>query len=235
MALIPYVVERTQNGERSFDLYSRLLEDRIVMIDSEVRSDNMNIAVAELLYLNSKDSTRPIFLYINSPGGSVIDGQQLIDTMHFISAPVYTIALGMAASMGCAILAAGEKGHRYAMKSSQILAHPMSGGTGSGRTKDNVISMNYERKLEAYLIGQEGHDSGHISDKAWAEIQKVVGTLDINNQNMVIKFSNGTQKELDDYNKLCDYDHWMFPAEALKLGYIDQILESEKDLESIKG
>ena len=123
MALVPYVIERNSEGERSYDLFSRLLKDRIVMISGEITEASMDIAVGELLFLNSQDQQTPIYLYINSPGGDVIAGNELIDTMNFISAPVYTIALGMAASMGGAILAAGEKGHRYCMKSSQILVY----------------------------------------------------------------------------------------------------------------
>lgn len=233
MALVPVVIENTAQGERSYDLFSRLLKDRIIMINGPIDDATMDVAVAELLFLNNESKEKPIYLYINSPGGSVVDGLQLIDTMHFISAPVYTIALGMAASMGCAILCAGEKGHRYCMSSSQILAHPMSGGTGRERTRDGVISMNNERKLEAYLIGMEGHDTGHISDKAWDEIKKVVDEADIKDPNMQLVFSAKTKKEIDAYQLLTDYDHWMFPSEAKKLGFVDQILTSEKELKNI--
>lgn len=230
MALVPYVIEKSNDGERSYDLFSRLLKDRIVMISGEINEASMDIAVGELLFLNNQDPETPIYLYINSPGGDVIAGNQLIDTMNFISAPVYTIALGMAASMGGAILAAGEKGHRYCMKSSQILVHAMSGGKGQGRTRDNIISMNFEKKLEAYLIAQLAANCGKLSDSAKEEVESVVGKLDIKNPNMVIKFTAKTQKEIDKFRTAYDYDHWMFAQEALEFGIVDKILTKESDL-----
>lgn len=230
MALVPYVIERNSEGERSYDLFSRLLKDRIVMISGEITEASMDIAVGELLFLNSQDQQTPIYLYINSPGGDVIAGNELIDTMNFISAPVYTIALGMAASMGGAILAAGEKGHRYCMKSSQILVHAMSGGTGQGRTRDNIISMNFEKKLEAYLIAQLASNCGKLSDDAKAEVENVIGTLNIKDPNMVIKFTGKTQKEIDKFKESYDYDHWMFAQEALEFGIVDKIITKESDL-----
>lgn len=227
--LIPYVIEKNgTSGERSYDLFSRLLKDRIIMIQGEVTDASMNIAVGELLFLNNQDKEKPIFMYINSPGGSVHAGMQLVDTMNFIKAPVYTIALGMAASMGAVILSAGEKGHRYAMKSSSILVHPMSGGT-QGRTRDSIIDMNNEKKLEKYLIAVLANNCGKMSDKARAEIESVIGMLNIKDPNMVLKFSKDTEKELETFNIDYDYDHWMLPPEALKFGVIDKILEHEGD------
>ena len=230
MALIPYVIEQSNNGERSYDIYSRLLLDRIVMIQGAITAESMNVAIAQLLFLNNTDKEKPIFIYLNTPGGSVVDGQALIDTMNFISAPVYTVALGMAASMGGAILAAGEKGHRYCMKSSQILVHPMSGGTGQNRTRDGIISMNYEKKLEQYLIANIAYNCGHLSKEAHDEIEKAIGKLSIKDKNMVIKYSKNTQKELDAFNEVYDYDHWMMADEALEFGIVDKILTSEKEL-----
>jgi ATP-dependent Clp protease protease subunit len=228
--LIPYVIEKNSDGERSYDLFSRLLKDRIVMISGEITDQSMDVAVAELLFLNSQDPNLPIYLYINSPGGSVVAGNQLIDTMNFISAPVWTIALGMAASMGGAILSAGEKGHRYCLKSSQILVHPMSGGTGSARTRDNIISMNYERKLENYLIANIAYNCGRISKDTKEEIEAVVGKANIKDSNMVIKFSKTTEKELEEFKKDYDYDHWMFAEEALQFGIVDKVLNSESEM-----
>ena len=228
--LIPYVIEKDNNNERSYDLYSRLLKDRIVMIQGEIDDDSMNIAVGELLFLNNQDPEAPISMYINSPGGSVTAGAQLIDTMNFISAPVYTIALGTAASMAGVILSAGEKGHRYCMKSSQILVHAMSGGTGAQRTRDNVISINFETKLEIYLIATLAYNCGKMSESAKNEIESFIGNLNIKNENMTLNFSEETQKEIDDFKKLYDYDHWMFPQEALEFGIVDKILTSEKDM-----
>ena len=230
MALVPYVIEKTAEGERSYDLFSRLLKDRIVMITGEVDQASMDVAIGELLFLNNEDSEKPIFLYIDSPGGDVIAGLGLIDVMNYISAPVYTVALGMAASMGGAILSAGEKGHRYCLKSSQVLVHAMSGGTGSLRTRDGVISMNFERKLEAYLIAMLANNCGKLSDKAKAEIEKALATTNIKNENMTLDFTQKTQKEIDEFKKSYDYDHWMFAQEALEFGIVDQVLTSEKEL-----
>jgi ATP-dependent Clp protease protease subunit len=200
------------------------------MITGEVDQASMDIAIGELLFLNNEDSEKPIFLYIDSPGGDVIAGLGLIDVMNYISAPVYTVALGMAASMGGAILSAGEKGHRYCLKSSQILVHAMSGGTGSQRTRDGVISMNFERKLEAYLIAMLANNCGKLSDKAKAEIEKALATTNIKNENMTLDFTQKTQKEIDEFKKSYDYDHWMFAQEALEFGIVDQVLTSEKEL-----
>jgi ATP-dependent Clp protease protease subunit len=229
MSLIPYVIEQTEKGERSYDLFSRLLVDRIVMIQGEVTDESMNIAVAQLLFLNNQDNEKPIYMYINSPGGSVMAGMQLVDTMNFIKAPVYTIAMGTAASMGAVILSAGEKGHRYAMKSSNILVHPMSGGFG-GRTRDNAIAMNMEKKLEKYLIAVLANNCGKLTEKARLEVETVVGTLNIKDPNMILKFSKDTEKELAEFNKDYDYDHWMLSPEALEFGIIDKILEKEDDI-----
>ena len=112
MALVPYVIEQSSRGERSFDIYSRLLEDRIVMLNEEVNSASASVVVAQLLYLESKDPTKDISLYINSPGGSVTDGFAIFDTMNYIKCDVSTICMGMAASMGAFLLAAGAKGKR---------------------------------------------------------------------------------------------------------------------------
>lgn len=228
--LVPYVIEKNNDGERSYDLYSRLLKDRIVMIQGEIDDTSMNIAVGELLFLNSQDNESPIYLYINTPGGSVVAGCQLIDVMHYIKAPVYTIALGTAASMGGVILSAGEPGHRYCMKSSQILVHAMSGGTGQNRTRDNVISINFERKLEAYLIAMLAGNCGKLSKEAQKEVEDVIGKLNIKDENMTLNFSKKTQKEIDAFKKEYDYDHWMFPAEALEFGIVDKVLTSEEEL-----
>ena len=229
-ALIPYVIQQTQNGERSYDLYSRLLEDRIIYINDEVNSASMNVAICELLYLNSVDKKRPIYMYINSPGGSVIDGMALVDTMKFIKAPVYTFVTGMAASMGSVILSAGEKGHRYALPTSQVLVHQMSGGT-QGKTKDNVNAMHYEQRLEFMLISELGLNCGKISKETYDEIRDVVNQMD--DMEPYPKF-NLSKKALDEYyefKKSTDYDHWLLSKQALEFGVIDKILTSEDELE----
>lgn len=230
-ALIPYVIENEGQGERSYDLYSRLLKDRIIMIQGEVDNPTMNVAVGELLFLNNQDNEKPIFIYINSPGGDVQSGLQLINTMKYIKAPVYTISMGLAASMGAAILSAGEPGHRYALKDSSILVHRMSSGL-SGTNEDNVVNLNYQKRLNNILLAEVGHNCKHISDEAYEEITSVMQELDDDrNENMKMKFSKKTQKELETFKKgASGYDHWMFPKAALKFGIIDKILTSEKDL-----
>jgi len=229
-SLIPYVIEQSDNGERSYDLYSRLLKDRIIMITGEVSDVSMNIAIGELLFLNNEDSEKPIYVYIQSPGGSVQDGLAFIDMMNFISAPVYTFVIGEAASMGAAILSAGEPGHRYALKNSSILVHRMSGGT-RGTTEDNVVAINYEKRLNNILLATIAKNCGQMSQEAYEEIFETVSSMDDDkNENMSMKFSKTTQKELDAFKKAAGYDHWMFPKAALKFGIIDHILTSEKEV-----
>lgn len=146
----PYVIEQTANGERSYDIASRLLEDRIVLIPNEVTDDSMMIAVAQLLFLNNKDNEAPIHLYIMSPGGSCTAGLALIDVMRFIKAPVYTYAIGMAASMGAAILSCGEKGHRYAFENTTVMTHQAIGGY-QGSIQDAEVDMDYFKQLNERL------------------------------------------------------------------------------------
>jgi ATP-dependent Clp protease protease subunit len=126
--LIPYVVESTGRGERSYDIYSRLLKDRIVFLGGQVTDDLANLITAQLLFLESEDPDREVNMYINSPGGSVTAGLAIYDTMQFVKPPVSTLCVGQAASMGSFLLAAGAKGRRYALPHSRILIHQLSGG-----------------------------------------------------------------------------------------------------------
>ncbi|MEE0873268.1 MAG: ATP-dependent Clp endopeptidase proteolytic subunit ClpP [Ruminococcus sp.] len=142
MALVPYVVEQTNRGERSYDIYSRLLNDRIVMLHDEVNSASASVIVAQLLYLESQDPTKDISLYINSPGGSVTDGFAIYDTMKYIKCDVSTICMGMAASMGAFLLSAGTKGKRLALPNSTIMIHQPLGGY-KGQTTDMEIHTKY--------------------------------------------------------------------------------------------
>lgn len=142
MALVPYVVEQTGNGERSMDIFSRLLNDRIIVLSDEVNSQTASLVVAQLLFLEGQDSEKDISLYINSPGGSVTDGLAIYDTMQYIKCDVSTICVGMAASMGAFLLSSGAKGKRIALPNSSILIHqPLIGGHGlTGQTTDIEIA-----------------------------------------------------------------------------------------------
>ena len=139
--LIPYVVERTSSGERTYDLYSRLLDDRIIFLSGEINDALANTVVAQLIYLEGKDSTKDISLYINSPGGSVSAGMAIYDTMNYIKCDVSTICIGMAASMGAFLLSSGAKGKRFALPNSEIMIHQPLGGA-KGQASDIKIQAD---------------------------------------------------------------------------------------------
>lgn len=155
--LVPMVVEQTNRGERSYDIYSRLLKDRIILLGDEVNNATANAIIAQLLFLEADDPDKDIFLYINSPGGSVSAGLAIYDTMNFIKPDVSTVCLGMAASMGAFLLAAGAKGKRFALPNSEIMIHqPMGGASGQAtdiaihaehilRTRENLNKILAER------------------------------------------------------------------------------------------
>jgi ATP-dependent Clp protease protease subunit len=159
MALVPYVVEQTSRGERSYDIYSRLLNDRIIMLTEEVNNATASLVVAQLLYLEGQDPTKDISLYINSPGGSVTDGMSIYDTMNYIKCDVSTICMGMAASMGAFLLSAGAKGKRYALPNSDIMIHQPSGGA-QGQATDMLIHTQHiidtKKKLNEILAANTG-------------------------------------------------------------------------------
>lgn len=140
MSLVPYVVEQTSRGERSYDIFSRLLNDRIIMLSEEVNSTTASLIVAQLLYLEAQDPDKDIQFYINSPGGSVTDGMAIYDTMQYIKCDVSTICVGMAASMGAFLLAAGTKGKRMALPNAEIMIHQPSAGT-QGQVTDMAIHL----------------------------------------------------------------------------------------------
>ncbi|MBR6693273.1 MAG: ATP-dependent Clp endopeptidase proteolytic subunit ClpP [Clostridia bacterium] len=150
MNLVPMVVEQTNRGERSYDIYSKLLEDRIIFITGEINDVSANIVVAQLLYLESKDPDKDICLYINGPGGSVTAGMAIYDTMQYISCDVSTICVGMAASMGAFLLSSGTKGKRYALKNSEIMIHQPLGGA-QGQASDIAIQANHILKIKRKL------------------------------------------------------------------------------------
>lgn len=138
--LIPYVVSPTPNGERSYDIYSRLLEDRIVFVGDPITRDTANTVVAQLLHLDSASPGDPISMYINSPGGEVYSGLGILDTMNYIESPVYTICVGMAASMASILLAAGEPGHRHALENSVVMIHQPSSGVQGQQTEIQIVA-----------------------------------------------------------------------------------------------
>ena len=147
-SLVPYVIEQTNEGERSYDIFSRLLKDRIIFLGEDVNATTASLVVAQLLFLESEDPDKEIYLYINSPGGSVTDGLAIVDTMNYIKCPVSTTCLGLAASFGAVLLANGEKGKRYATPNAEILIHqPLIGGNGiSGQTTD--IKIHAEQMIK---------------------------------------------------------------------------------------
>lgn len=158
--LVPMVVEQTSRGERSFDIFSRLLNDRIIFLGSEVNSVSANLVVAQLLHLESVDPTKDISLYINSPGGSITDGLAIYDTMQFIKPDVSTICMGQCASMGAVLLAAGTPGKRYALPNSRILIHQPSGGAQGQETEitiqaEEIVRMRKQlNEILAFHTGQ---------------------------------------------------------------------------------
>lgn len=161
-SLVPYVIEQTSRGERSYDIYSRLLKDRIIFLGEQVDATSASLVIAQLLYLESEDPEKEISLYINSPGGSITDGMGIIDTMNYIKCPVSTICIGLAASFGAVLLANGEKGKRFATPNSEILIHqPLIGGGGiSGQTTEIKIHADHmiktREKLNQFLSEKTG-------------------------------------------------------------------------------
>ncbi len=147
---IPFVIEKDARSERTYDLYSRLLEDRIVFLSGEINFQTANSVVAQLLYLETKDPNKDIFLYINSPGGSVTDGMAIYDTMNYIKCDVSTICVGFAASMGAFLLSSGTKGKRYALPNSEIMIHQPSGGV-SGQASEIAIVAEHILKTRAKM------------------------------------------------------------------------------------
>ena len=167
MALIPMVVEQTNKGERSYDIYSRLLEDRIIMLSGEIDDNLANTIVAELIYLEGKDPNKDICLYINSPGGSVTAGLAIYDTMNYIKCDVSTICIGMAASMGAFILSSGKKGKRFALPNSEIMIHQPLGGA-QGQASDIKIQADHILKIKDKLNKILAENTG----KAVEEVEK---------------------------------------------------------------
>ncbi len=158
-ALVPYIVEQTSRGERSYDIYSRLLEDRIIFLSGEIDDATANTVVAQLIYLEAKDPSKDISLYINSPGGSVSAGLAIYDTMNYVKCDVSTICIGMAASMGAFLLSSGAKGKRYALPNSEIMIHQPLGGA-QGQASDIKIAAEHILKTKEKLNKILAENSG---------------------------------------------------------------------------
>ena len=159
MPFVPYVIEQTSRGERSYDIYSRLLNDRIIFLGEEVTDVSANLIVAQLLFLESEDPGKDIHMYINSPGGSVSAGLAIYDTMQYIKCDVSTICIGMAASMGAFLLAGGTKGKRMALPNSEIMIHQPSGGAQGQATEIKIVAeqiLKTKRKLNEILAANTG-------------------------------------------------------------------------------
>ncbi|HET9450198.1 MAG TPA: ATP-dependent Clp endopeptidase proteolytic subunit ClpP [Aggregicoccus sp.] len=184
---VPYVIEQTHRGERSYDIYSRLLKDRIVMLGTEIDDDVANVIVAQLLVLESEDPEKDISLYINSPGGSVTAGLAIYDTMQYVKPPVSTICIGQAASMGAVLLAAGAKGKRYSLPSSRIMIHQPLGGARGQATDIEIQAreiLRMKAKLNEILVKHTGQTIERVekdTDRDYfmgAAESKVYGLID---------------------------------------------------------
>ena len=195
-SLVPYVIEQTSKGERSYDIFSRLLKDRIIFLGEDVNPTSASLVIAQLLFLESEDPDKEIDLYINSPGGSITDGMAIVDTMNYIKCPVSTICVGMAASMGSVLLASGEKGKRFATPNSEILIHqPLIGGQGGG-----ISGQATEIKIHAdHMIRTREKLNKLLSEKTGQSIETI---------------ERDTER-----------DHYMTAEEALKYGLIDGIMD----------
>ena len=205
MALIPYVIEQTSRGERSYDIFSRLLEDRIVFLGEEVTDAAASTIVAQMLFLEAQDPDKDIHLYINSPGGSVTAGLAIYDTMQFVKCDVSTICIGMAASMGSFLLAGGTKGKRMALPNSDILIHQPSGGSQGQATEMEIAAKHIlatKARLNQILTDETGKSIEQIAADTdrdnWmtADEAKDYGLIDV-----VVKNRTDTDKEKEKDNK----------------------------------
>jgi ATP-dependent Clp protease protease subunit len=166
--LVPIVIEHTTKGERSYDIYSRLLKDRVIMLDTEVTSHSASLIVAQMLFLESEDTEKPINFYINSPGGSVTAGMSIYDTMQFIKCPIYTIVLGQAASMGSLLAMAGQQGNRYILPNARHMIHQPLGGA-SGQATD--VEIQAKELLRWKKVLTEIYVKHNSSGKKFSELQ----------------------------------------------------------------
>ena len=171
MYLVPTVVEQTSKGERAYDIYSRLLNDRIIILGDEVNSQTANLIVAQLLFLESEDPDKDIMLYINSPGGSITDGMAIYDTMQYIKCDVSTICMGMAASMGSFLLAGGAKGKRFALPHAEIMIHQPLGGA-QGQATDIAIQAEHIIKIKNRMNEMLAQNTGQPLEKIKNDVER---------------------------------------------------------------
>ncbi|MBQ0039320.1 MAG: ATP-dependent Clp endopeptidase proteolytic subunit ClpP [Treponema sp.] len=170
-SLVPTVIERSGNGERAYDLYSRLLKDRIIFVDGEIRDETADLIVAQILYLESENPEKDISMYINSPGGSVTAGLAIYDTMQYVRCDIQTICMGQAASMGAIILAGGTKGKRYALPSSRVMIHQPWGGT-QGQESDIAIQAKEIGRLKKMSIKYLSQQTGKKEEEIAADMER---------------------------------------------------------------
>ena len=171
MSLVPMVVEQTSRGERSYDIYSRLLNDRIIMLGEEVNDTTASLIVAQLLYLEGQDPDKDIHLYINSPGGSITSGMAIYDTMQYVKCDVSTICVGMAASMGAFLLSSGAKGKRFALPNSEIMIHQPSGGA-QGQATDIAIQAERVLRMKKHLNEILASNTGKSVEQIQADCER---------------------------------------------------------------
>lgn len=173
MVLIPTVIEQTSQGERAYDIYSRLLKDRIIMVQGQVEDTMANAIVAQLLFLDAQDNTKDIYMYINTPGGSVSAGLAIVDTMNFIKSDVQTIVMGVAASMGTIIASSGTKGKRFMLPNAEYMIHQPMGGTGGGTQQtDMAIAAQHLLKTRERLEQILADNSGQTLDKIHVDAER---------------------------------------------------------------
>ena len=199
--LIPTVVEQTNKGERAYDISSRLLKDRIIFLGDEVTETTANLICAQLLFLESEDPTKDIYLYINSPGGSVHDGLAIEDTMNFIQPDVCTLCMGMAASMGAFLLSAGASGKRFILPTATVMVHEAAAGT-QGKVHDMEASFDHTKYLNKLLM------------------ERMYGRLNPAYKEKV---------SLDDFKQMAKVDTWLNAEQALEMGLVDRVITTRDD------
>nr|GAT50354.1 ATP-dependent clp protease proteolytic subunit [Mycena chlorophos] len=196
--LVPIVIEQTGRGERSYDIFSRLLRERVIMLYGPIRDTDSTLTVAQLLFLEAEDTTKPIHLYINSPGGSVTAGLAIYDTMQYVSSPIHTYCIGQAASMGSLLLSAGEKGKRHCLPNASIMIHQPSGGA-SGQASDIAIHAKEILRIRELLTGIYQKHCGRDGESREVGLKRFGDAL--------------------------ERDYFMTAQEALEFGIVDAILE----------